>query len=164
MKGSVNVYRIMRRSDRALSKEEAKALLQEGTYGVLSTVGPDGIPYGVPVSYAYVPEEETLYFHGAPGVGQKRENIQHCSKACFTVVGQTEVLPQKFSTRYESAVAYGDVTICTDPSDKLAGLEHLVEKYSAPFAEEGADYARRSVERTEVYAFRIRYLSGKARR
>ena len=154
----------MRRSDRALSVEDAKELLSRGTYGVLSTVGADGIPYGVPVSYAYAPEEETLYFHGAAGVGQKWENLQHCSKACFTVVGETEVLPQKFSTRYESVIAFGDVTICTDQAEKLTGLRHLVEKYSASFAAEGEAYAHRSLEQTDVFALRIRHLSGKARK
>ena len=43
----------MRRQDRKLTQEEAEAILREGQYGVLSTTGEDGYPYGVPVSYAY---------------------------------------------------------------------------------------------------------------
>jgi len=40
----------MRRKDRALSEEEAQALLDRTEYGVLSTVGGDGRPYGVPLN------------------------------------------------------------------------------------------------------------------
>ena len=42
--------REMRRKDREISEEEACQLLATGEYGVLSTVGSDGEPYGVPLS------------------------------------------------------------------------------------------------------------------
>ena len=42
----------MRRKDRQVSDEEAMAYLKAAEYGVLSTVGPDGEPYGVPLTYA----------------------------------------------------------------------------------------------------------------
>ena len=43
--------RNMRRSDRAIEKEEAFQILENGEYGVLSTVGSDNQPYGFPVSF-----------------------------------------------------------------------------------------------------------------
>lgn len=42
----------IRRSDRAQSESTAVEILKKGSYGVLSTVGADGYPYGVPVNYA----------------------------------------------------------------------------------------------------------------
>jgi nitroimidazol reductase NimA-like FMN-containing flavoprotein (pyridoxamine 5'-phosphate oxidase superfamily) len=50
----------IRRKDRALSEEEAFKILKAGEYGVLSTVGEDGYPYGVPVSYAYTGDGKDL--------------------------------------------------------------------------------------------------------
>lgn len=41
----------MRRSGRQLGEVEAREILARGAYGVLSTVGPDVAPYGVPLSY-----------------------------------------------------------------------------------------------------------------
>ena len=41
----------------------AAAILREGSSGVLSVLGDDGYPYGVPLSYLY--EEGRLYFHCA---------------------------------------------------------------------------------------------------
>ena len=55
--------RTMRRQDRAIAKEEALRLLEQGEYGVLSTVGPESQPYGVPVSFCVI--GDSIYFHSA---------------------------------------------------------------------------------------------------
>ena len=52
----------MRRKDRELTEEEARAVLRRAEYGVLSLVTEDGAPYAVPMSYAAV--GDAIYFHG----------------------------------------------------------------------------------------------------
>ena len=47
------MQREMRRSDRQLAIEEAKEILTKAEYGSLATIGEDGYPYVVPVSYAF---------------------------------------------------------------------------------------------------------------
>ncbi|MCP4630772.1 MAG: hypothetical protein GY850_45770 [bacterium] len=41
----------MRRKDKEIGTDETIKLLTECEYGVLSTVGDDGQPYGVPLNY-----------------------------------------------------------------------------------------------------------------
>lgn len=41
----------MRRKDKELFGADIEVILEKGEYGVLSTVGPDGTPYGIPLSY-----------------------------------------------------------------------------------------------------------------
>lgn len=149
----------MRRSDRAMEENECKQLLYRGEYGILATVDADGFPYGVPLSYAY--DEGVIYFHGAAGVGHKLAAVQHEERACFTVVGNTKVLPEKFSTIYESVMAFGRVCLA---SDKQSGLAKLTAKYSADFSEKGLAYAKSAVDKVDVYEFHIERLTGKARR
>ncbi len=48
------MFKEMRRIDRKLDDQEAYKLLEEAQYGVLSTIGENGFPYGVPLNYAYV--------------------------------------------------------------------------------------------------------------
>ena len=55
--------RSMRRADRAVDDDEARRILEEGEYGVLSTAGPDHQPYGVPVNYCVI--DDGIYFHSA---------------------------------------------------------------------------------------------------
>ena len=63
----------MRRSERELSFEQAVEIMNSGSWGVLSTVGADGYPYGVPVNYAY--DDGKIYFHCAKNSGHKQENL-----------------------------------------------------------------------------------------
>ena len=62
----------MRRSDKALPNDALVKILQEGEYGVLSTVSADGQPYGVPLNYAL--QNNNLYFHCALD-GHKLDNL-----------------------------------------------------------------------------------------
>ena len=148
----------MRRSDRKLPEDDAKRILMQGEYGILSTIGEDGFPYGVPLSYAC--DGEKIYFHCAADAGHKIENLNFSSKACFTVVGKTQVLPDKFTTNYESVMVFGTVS---PAGDKLAALEKIREKYSPDFEIEGKKYAKASEMKVAVYELRIMELTGKAR-
>lgn len=124
-----------------------------------STVGENGFPYGVPLSYAY--DGAKIYFHCAADVGHKIENMNFSNKACFTGVGITQVLPDKFTTNYESAVVFGTVS---PAEDKLAALKKIREKYSPDFEMEGKRYAKASVMKAAVYELTIMKLTGKARK
>lgn len=43
----------MRRKERLADLQTAERILENAEYGVLSTVGSDGFPYGVPLNFAY---------------------------------------------------------------------------------------------------------------
>lgn len=151
----------MRRKGRQLTPAEAYALLERSEYGVLATVGEDGWPYGVPMSYAL--EGDTIYLHCARDVGLRCANLAVNPRASFTVVGDTQVLPGEYSTVYESAVALGTVA---PAEDRKRGLLALVDKYSSDFRSQGERYAEQSLAAGEVavYALHVEHLTGKARR
>jgi nitroimidazol reductase NimA-like FMN-containing flavoprotein (pyridoxamine 5'-phosphate oxidase superfamily) len=150
----------MRRKDRALPDSEAKELLAKGEYGVLSTVSPDGQPYGVPLNYSYA--GDVIYFHCALE-GHKLANMQASKKVSFFVVGETEVLSDKFSTKYESVIVFGEA--CEVVGDeKQKGLIELVKKYSPDFMKKGLEYIEKAGDKTRVYKITVASLTGKARR
>ena len=120
----------------------------------------DGQPYGVPVSYSYV--DDALYFHSAME-GHKLENLAVDSRVSFCVVGKTEVLPDKFGTRYESAIAFGKA-IEVDGDEKLRGLTELLKKCSPDYLKEGQLYIEATAVRTRVYKITIDSLTGKSRK
>ena len=152
--------RELRRHDRALPAEEALQLLERGEYGVLSTVSSDGAPYGVPISYCVV--DGSIYFHCARE-GHKLENLHDDGRVSFCVVGDTEVLPDLFATRYESAVVSGRAEEVYGDAKQTA-LEALMAKYAGEFVSEGLQYIRLKSERTRVYRITVEEISGKARR
>lgn len=154
------MFREMRKKERALGMEESAEILKNNTYGVLSTVGPDGQPYGLPLSYAY--RDNAIYIHCAVE-GQKLDNMEANSRVSFCVVGQTCTLPEKFSTTYESVIAFGEVSELTGEEKDQALLE-LVLKYSPDFVEEGKAYIQRGGARARVFKITISHMTGKGRR
>lgn len=149
-----------RRKDREIGTDEAMELLARGEYGVLSTVGNDGQPYGVPLSYAC--RDNCLYFHCAVD-GHKIDNIASEPRVSFCVVGNTKVLPEKFATEYESVVAFG-VASEIFGAERHAALVLLLEKYSPGFVEEGKKYIEQKDQATRVFKIEIDHVSAKARR
>lgn len=151
---------MMRRKDRAISKEEATALLSKAEYGVLSTVSDDGKPYGVPVNFCLL--DHGIYFHCA-AVGQKIDHMEKNKFVSFCVVGDTEILPGEFATRYESVIAAGEIEEVSDPQKQTA-LEGLLHKYAPKFFKKGLKYIEDFKDKTRVFKISIEALSGKARR
>ena len=82
MEKNNNKWRQIRRKDRVLDRNGAEDILKKGTYGVLSTFGQDGYPYGVPVNYFY--KDGHIYFHCAVE-GHKMDNLANCPQVSFTV-------------------------------------------------------------------------------
>ena len=150
----------MRRAERQLSREDAERILAEGEYGVLCICSEEGEPYGVPLSYVY--QEGVIYFHCAPDVGHKLALLAQNGRVCFTVVGKTEVLPSRFSTRYESVMAFGSAV--PEVEHKREALRALVKKYSPGFVAEGEAYMEKAFGKVAVYAVRVERLTAKGRR
>lgn len=151
----------MRRSDRKTSYEEAIEFLKSAEHGVLSTVTKEGIPYGVPVNFVY--EDNNIYIHSAQ-VGQKLDNIEYNNNGCFTVIASTELLKDKFSTKYESAIVIGTLNIVEDSSEKEKALLAIIKKYSDEFIESGIKYIKSAIAKTTVIRLDIKEVTGKARR
>ena len=70
---------------------------------VLAMSGINGYGYGIPINY--VKEGDSIYFHCAPE-GYKLECLRENPKVSFTVVGATQIVPGKFTTGYESTIAF----------------------------------------------------------
>ncbi len=153
------MFRKIRREDRQLSTEAAMAILTKGSYGIMSTFGENGYSYGVPLSYVYT--NGGVYFHCAT-VGQKLDNIDFNNRVSFCVVTQAEPLPEMFSMRYESVVAFGTAVEVFN-QEKTDALLDIVGKYAPEHLEAGKEYIHRAAEKTRVFKIIIEHLTGKAR-
>lgn len=59
------MFRPMRRWKQQLSDEDCIAILKNEPRGILSVLGDDGYPYGIPMNHWYCEADGKLYFHGA---------------------------------------------------------------------------------------------------
>lgn len=120
------MFREMRRTRQLLDGAESMRILEEGTSGVLALLGDGEYPYAVPISY--VCEGDKIYFHGAKS-GHKIDAIKRHPKASFCVIGQDSVVPQKYTTRYASVIAFGKIRILEDEKEGIRAARLLAKKY-----------------------------------
>jgi nitroimidazol reductase NimA-like FMN-containing flavoprotein (pyridoxamine 5'-phosphate oxidase superfamily) len=147
----------MRRKDKEIGNDEAIQLLTKYEYGVLSTIGNNGQPYGVPLNYVY--KNNCIYFHCAR-VGHKIDNIKNNPKVSFCAIGDTKVLPSKFGTEYESVVVFGMASE-VQGVERYNALLWLLEKYSPDFIDEGKAYIEQKDKATKVMKIEVEHISGK---
>lgn len=166
----------LRRHERQQPVEKGLELLAKAEWGVLSLVDADGAPYGVPLSFALdakiAPQDHhsagadalpDLIFHAAQE-GRKIRCLAHDARAAFAVVGDTEVLPEQFSTRYLSVMACGRLHEVVDEEEKVRLLLRLTSKYSPGLDARAEAYARSAFTKTCVLRLTVENLSVKGRK
>ena len=149
----------VRRQDRLLDEARAREILQVGEYGFLAMAAVEG-GYGVPINYAI--RGDTIYLHCAPE-GRKLQAVANDNRVTFCVVGEKRLIPEKFTTMYESVVASGSARIVEDEDERRQALRLIVEKYASQHVEEGLKAIERSLHRTAVVAIEVHTLTGKSK-
>ena len=152
--------REMRRKDRTLPMDSTKEILQTAEYGILSTVDEYNNPYGVPMNFSY--DGKSIYLHCSLE-GHKIDNLLNNSNVCFTVVGPTEVIPDKFTTKYSSVIIFGKISIVADKENKMYGAMELIKKYSPDFISEGSTYINAAFNKVNILKIDIMKITGKGR-
>jgi uncharacterized protein len=149
----------MRRQDRKISDSETIEIFKKGEYGILSMITNNG-GYGIPLNFAI--KNNAIYFHCAIE-GSKLDYLRNNNKVSFCVVGNTEVLPSKFGTMYESAIASGFITEI-EGEEKHDALMLIIEKYSGDYIQEGKEYIDKFYDKVKVLKMTIESTTGKSRK
>ncbi len=135
------MFRKMRRHRQSLPEEECAAILRAGSAGVLSLLGDDGYPYGVPLSYVY--DGGDIYFHCAKE-GHKIDAVKSCDRASFCVIARDDVISEEYTTYFESVIVFGRISVVCCEEEKRRAVESLAVKYAPDSAEEDR---KRAIER-----------------
>lgn len=150
------MFRPLRRKKQLLSSEETEKILITRTHGILSVLGDDDYPYGVPLSFVY--SEGKIYFHSAKS-GHKIDALLRHPKVSFTVVDQDVIVPESFTTYFRSVIVFGKARLVEGNEIYLA-LQALAEKYSPDETQEALDRELAS-GLPAIVAIDIDHLSGK---
>jgi nitroimidazol reductase NimA-like FMN-containing flavoprotein (pyridoxamine 5'-phosphate oxidase superfamily) len=150
--------RKMTNESKQMTSEEAEQILAQGEIGVLATVDREGQPYGVPLNYGYI--EGAIYFHGALE-GHKLDNIRENDRVSFTVIAKALVVPEQFTTHYESVILFGTATVVTDEAEKIKAMSQVVSKYSPEFLERGLQMVQRGLSQFHIVRLNISHMTGK---
>jgi len=158
----------LRRADRALPEEAARALLARAPYGFTATAV-DGQPFQHASLFWYDHSTHRIYFHGALQ-GRMMANLKANPRVCFTVAEMGRLLPAKaamdFSNEYTSAVIFGRARLVESAAEKHLALQALLDKYFPDLKPE-RDYrpiTSEGLAATAVYAIEIEAMSGKQKK
>lgn len=153
------MFREMRRKNQQLSEQQAIEILKSGTSGVLALLGDGGYPYAVPISYVY--SDSKLYFHAAKS-GHKIDAIKNCDKASFCVVAEDDVVPEKYTTLFRSAVAFGRIRIIESESEMKIAISNLAIKYHPTGSGQSREHEIKGAwNRLCIFELTIEHLTGK---
>ena len=81
------MFRKMRRFKQGLTREECVEILKNEPRGVLSLIGDDGYPYGLPMTHYYNADNGKIYFHCAR-VGHKNRRPYRLRQSVVLRYGQ----------------------------------------------------------------------------
>ena len=153
----------MNRPERAMSEQDALAVLKSSEYGVLSTCSVEGIPYGVPVNYYYSQEENAIYFHCANN-GRKLDNITANNLVSFVVVGSQIIIPERYTTHYDSAIVAGRARIIDHEQEKKSILIQLCEVLTPSAIERRDEVIQKYFNAVTIVKIDIDSVTGKRNR
>lgn len=152
------MFREMRRKNQQLPHEEAVQILKNATSGVLALLGDEDYPYTVPLSHLY--QDGRLYFHGAVE-GHKADAVKRHPKASFCVVARDDVIPEEFTTRFVSVVAFGRIRIVEDEAEKRSAIIALAGRFSPGRDEAAKKEIDESWNRMHIFALDVEHMTGK---
>lgn len=123
------MFRPMRRYRQQISTEECIRILKTEKRGVLSMLGENGYPYGIPLNHWYNPSDGKLYFHGAK-TGHKIDAIRKSDKVSYCVYDAGYRKDGEWALNVNSIVAFGRICLVTDENKARMICEQLCRKFT----------------------------------
>ena len=123
------MIREMRRKKQALGEAECREVLKQEVRGVLSVIGDDGYPYGMPMDYWYCEETNRIYFHGARA-GHKIDAIKRCDKVSFCVHDAGYRNPGDWALNIRSVIVFGRIRFVEDLELMRTAGTNLCKKFT----------------------------------
>ncbi len=152
------MFRELRRARQRLPEADCREILTCNTAGVLALAGDNDYPYAVPLSYAL--EGNRLIFHGAKA-GHKLDAIARHDKASFCVIDRDDVVPENYTTRYRSVIAFGRVRVVEDPEVCRHLATVLAEKYNPGHPAAHSSAIEGELAHLCIFTLEIEHLCGK---
>ncbi|MBR3082188.1 MAG: pyridoxamine 5'-phosphate oxidase family protein [Clostridiales bacterium] len=96
-----------------LSDEECIKILKEQLRGVLSVLGDDDYPYGMPINHYYCEKDGKIYFHGGQK-GHKIDAMRKHDKASFCVYDEGFRREGEWALNIRSVIVFGRIEFVED--------------------------------------------------
>ena len=156
------MFRKMRRWKQQLTDAQTKEILKNTRRGVLSVIGDDDYPYGIPINYYYDEDDNAIYFHSAKE-GHKIDAIIRSNKVSFTIMNN-ECLDEEdgWSFHVESVVVFGKAFFVEDEDVLVDRAAKFARKYFPTEDDVKKEMNPGSMSRMAFIKIDIEHMSGKS--
>ncbi|MBQ6670477.1 MAG: pyridoxamine 5'-phosphate oxidase family protein [Firmicutes bacterium] len=153
------MFREMLRKKQQLTGEECVRILKDQLRGVLSVLGDDGYPYGMPLNHYYNEQDGRLYFHSGRA-GHRTDALKKYRKASFCVFDEGFRRDGEWALNIKSVIVFGHIEFVEDREE----IYRISAELSRKFTDDEA-YIRREIERsgpgTLMFALVPEHITGK---
>ena len=154
------MFREMLRKKQQLPQEECIRLLKQELRGVLSVLGDDGYPYGMPMNHYYNDEDGKIYFHSGK-TGHRTDAMRSCGKASFCIFDGGTREEGDWALHIRSVIVFGRIEFIEDRETVYRIAAQLSRKFT-----NDEEYIRGEIERsgpgTLMFALVPEHITGKA--
>ena len=123
------MFRDLKRKNKQVSMEECVRLLKTEMRGVLSVMGDDEYPYGMPMNFWYCEEDGCIYFHSGK-VGHRLEALRKHDKVSFCIYDQGYREEGDWALMITSVIVFGRMELIDDVDTVVRYSEQLSYKYT----------------------------------
>ena len=132
-KGAERMFREVARINKRLTQTECVQILKAEKRGVLSLLGDDDYPYGVPLNYWYCEEENRLYFHGGKK-GHRIDAMKNHDKVSFCVYDEGYREEGDWALNIRSVIVFGRAKVVEDMQRAMEAARQLSLKFTGDMA------------------------------
>lgn len=135
------MFRELVRKKKQISMEECIQILTSEKRGVLSVMGDDDYPYGMPMNHFYNEEDGKVYFHCGK-TGHRLDALKKHNKVSFCVYNEGYRKDGEWALNINSVIVFGRMKIVDD----LDRVVYISEKLSRKFTEDET-YIKEEIEK-----------------
>jgi nitroimidazol reductase NimA-like FMN-containing flavoprotein (pyridoxamine 5'-phosphate oxidase superfamily) len=143
------------------NKNEIEVLIRSCKHCVVSTVSPEGMPYSVPMNFAY--HDGQIILHSAP-TGTHLQNIEQNNHICVvfctdgTLVYQHKEVACSYRMRAASVICFGKVSFVENEDAKILLMNELMAHYT----KNEFKYSKPAIQNVKVWVVEIEKITAKA--
>ena len=134
------MFRELTRKAKQISTEECIKILKEEKRGILSVLGDNNYPYGMPMNHFYNEDDGCIYFHCGKK-GHCVDSLKKHNKVSFCVCDNGYRNEGEWALNIKSVIIFGKMTIIDD----LKEISEISAKLSLKFTSD-EEYIRKEIE------------------
>lgn len=153
------MFRELTRKNKQISEKECIELLKNETRGVLSVIGDNGYPYGMPMNHFYDENDGCIYFHCGSG-GHRYDALKENDKVSFCVYDKGKRKDGDWALNVKSVIVFGRVEFIGEMEKIVDITTRLSHKFTAD-----DEYIKKEIEqhghRTVLLKLSLEHICGK---